>query len=121
MDITFGISSRASALETTKGSKEQRGLPVARVDFLGGYQAGLHVARVDFLMLLDGQRLERYVDIKSKERIDELHESIRPYILRCLKGMSKRVGHLKNRLQSKLSSWYFRRNTIARCTRARDS
>ena len=59
MDITFGISSRASALETTKGSKERRGLPVARVDFLGGYQAGLHVARVDFFMLLDGQRLER--------------------------------------------------------------
>jgi chromodomain-helicase-DNA-binding protein 7 len=29
--------------------------------------------------------LERYGDIKSKERIDELHESIRPYILRCLK------------------------------------
>jgi chromodomain-helicase-DNA-binding protein 7 len=29
--------------------------------------------------------LERYGDIKSKERIDELHESIRPYILRRLK------------------------------------
>lgn len=29
--------------------------------------------------------LEKYGDIKSKERIDELHESIRPYILRRLK------------------------------------
>jgi chromodomain-helicase-DNA-binding protein 7 len=32
-----------------------------------------------------GSFLERYGDIKSKERIDELHESIRPYILRRLK------------------------------------
>ena len=29
--------------------------------------------------------LEQYGDIKSKEKIDELHESIRPYILRRLK------------------------------------
>ena len=29
--------------------------------------------------------LERYGDMKSKERIDELHEKIRPYILRRLK------------------------------------
>lgn len=29
--------------------------------------------------------LEKYGDIKSKERIDELHETIRPYILRRLK------------------------------------
>lgn len=29
--------------------------------------------------------MERYGDIKSKERIDELHETIRPYILRRLK------------------------------------
>ena len=52
----------------------------------GGCQAGLPVARVDFFMLLDGDMgsffLERYGDIKSKERIDELHESIHPYILR---------------------------------------
>lgn len=29
--------------------------------------------------------LEQYGDIKSKEKVDELHESIRPYILRRLK------------------------------------
>jgi SNF2 family DNA or RNA helicase len=29
--------------------------------------------------------LEKYGDIKSKERIDELHETIRPFILRRLK------------------------------------
>jgi chromodomain-helicase-DNA-binding protein 7 len=29
--------------------------------------------------------LESYGDIKSKEKIDELHETIRPYILRRLK------------------------------------
>lgn len=29
--------------------------------------------------------IERYGDMKSKERIDELHEAIRPYILRRLK------------------------------------
>jgi SNF2 family DNA or RNA helicase len=29
--------------------------------------------------------LERYGDIKSKDRVDELHETIRPYILRRLK------------------------------------
>jgi len=29
--------------------------------------------------------MERYGDIKSKERVDELHETIRPYILRRLK------------------------------------
>ena len=33
---------------------------------------------------LDGF-LERYGDIKSKDRVDELHETIRPYILRRLK------------------------------------
>ena len=66
----------------------QAGLPVARVDFLGGCQAGLPVARVDFFMLLDGDMgnfLERYGDIKSKERIDKLHESICLYILCRLK------------------------------------
>ena len=29
--------------------------------------------------------MESYGDIKSKEKIDELHEAIRPYILRRLK------------------------------------
>ena len=29
--------------------------------------------------------LDRYGDIKSKDRVDELHETIRPYILRRLK------------------------------------
>lgn len=29
--------------------------------------------------------MEQYGDIKSKERVDELHETIRPYILRRLK------------------------------------
>ena len=29
--------------------------------------------------------LEHYGDIKSKEKVDELHETIRPYILRRLK------------------------------------
>ena len=32
-----------------------------------------------------GEFLEKYGDMKSKERVDELHESIRPYILRRLK------------------------------------
>lgn len=32
-----------------------------------------------------GEFLERYGDIKSKEHIDELHEALRPYILRRLK------------------------------------
>ena len=32
-----------------------------------------------------GSFLEQYSDIKSKEWIDELHENIRPYILRRLK------------------------------------
>ena len=29
--------------------------------------------------------MDQYGDIKSKERVDELHETIRPYILRRLK------------------------------------
>jgi len=29
--------------------------------------------------------MEKYGDLKSKERMDELHEEIRPYILRRLK------------------------------------
>jgi len=29
--------------------------------------------------------MEQYRDIKSKEKVDELHEAIRPYILRRLK------------------------------------